>query len=47
MGFANEIVHPEVAGDDLIDAIVILMNRIKKERNLSLNNGSMQCNFNI
>ena len=29
MGFANEIFHPTVAGDDLINAIVILMNRIK------------------
>ena len=34
-GLANEIFHPSVAGDDLIDAIYILMNRIKKEQNLS------------
>ena len=28
LGLANKIFHPSVAGDDLIDAITILMNRI-------------------
>ena len=32
MGLANEIFHPDVAGDDFIDAIIILMNRIKAEQ---------------
>ena len=32
LGLANELFHPEVAGNDLIDAIVILMNRIKDEQ---------------
>ena len=27
----NEIYHPEVAGDDLIEAITLLMNKIKKQ----------------
>ena len=32
MGLANEIFHTDTAGDDLIDAIYILMNRIKTEQ---------------
>ena len=31
-GYANEIFRPEVAGDDLKRAILILMNRIKSEQ---------------
>ena len=32
MGMANEIFHPDVAGDDFVEAIFILMNRIKEEQ---------------
>ena len=32
LGLANELFHPDVAGNDLIDAIYILMNRIKSEQ---------------
>ena len=32
LGLANELFHPDTAGDDLIDAIYILMNRIKAEQ---------------
>ena len=31
-GYANEIFRPEVAGDDLKKALLLLMNRIKKEQ---------------
>ena len=31
-GFPNELFRPEVAGEDLKDALLILMNRIKKEQ---------------
>ena len=32
MGYANELFHPNVAGDDLKKAIISLMNRIKSEQ---------------
>ena len=32
LGFANEIFHPDVAGDDLKKAILALLNRMKKEQ---------------
>ena len=32
LGLANEIFHPDTAGEDLIDAIQILMNRIKEDQ---------------
>ena len=30
VGYANELFHPEVAGTDLIEAVLILMNQIKE-----------------
>ena len=30
--FANEIFDPKVAGDDLVEAILALMNRIKRDQ---------------
>ena len=32
LGFANEIFHLDVAGDDLKKAILVLLNRIKREQ---------------
>ena len=32
LGYANELFHPDVAGEDLIKVMTILVNRIKKNQ---------------
>ena len=32
LGYANEIFHPDVAGEDLKESILLLVNRIKGEQ---------------